>query len=165
MVFNRGLRGAPLARAVGEAKSFLNFMQFFWKFWQNRMLAPPRPPEGCPPLLRGILDPPLSIQRKVLEWANYVLKNWSQSTWVVWKPHSGMIPISQLWMCMNFCYLYLTNTSDSYLSNISTIFQCGQQRNGINWSGWWWRDLGSRLQTLGALSIPATRQQRLQSSF
>ena len=29
---------------------------FFWKIWQNRMLALPR---GLAPLLRGILDPPL----------------------------------------------------------------------------------------------------------
>ena len=39
-------------------QNFLNFMQFFWKFWQNRMLAPPG---GMAPLLRGILDPPLSM--------------------------------------------------------------------------------------------------------
>ena len=155
------LRGALLVREVGGGQSFLNFMQFFGKFdkiicWCSRRV-------GAPPT--GNLGSALSIQLKVLECANYVFKNWRQSTAVVWKPHSGMIHISQLWMCMKFCYLYFTNTSDSYFSNMSTIFQCGQQRNGFNRSGWWWRDLGSRFQTIGSLSIPATRQQRLQSSF
>ena len=37
---------------------FLNFMRFFGKFWQTHSLAPPL--GGLVPLLRGILDPPLT---------------------------------------------------------------------------------------------------------
>ena len=40
----------------GGSNSF-NFMLFFWKFWQNRMLAPP-PPEGWRPHPGEIPDPP-----------------------------------------------------------------------------------------------------------
>ena len=39
---------------------FFQFHAVFGKIWQNRMLAPP-PPESWHPLLREILDPPLSM--------------------------------------------------------------------------------------------------------
>ena len=44
----RGCSGGSKGDAPGacplppiKAQNVLNFMQFFWKFWQNRMLAPP----------------------------------------------------------------------------------------------------------------------------
>ena len=43
-------RGAP-GTCRPLAQNILNFMQFFWKICQNRMLAPPRvgaPPTGNP---------------------------------------------------------------------------------------------------------------------
>ena len=36
----------------GGSNSF-NFMLFFWKFWQNRMLAPPPPPQRLASSARG----------------------------------------------------------------------------------------------------------------
>ena len=73
MVFNGGLRGgAPGAGRRGGQK----FSQFHAVFFGNfDKIACWRPPEGCLSLLQGILDPPLSIQLKVPEWANYVFKN------------------------------------------------------------------------------------------
>ena len=44
-----GLRGAPGMRSPRMAQNVLNFMQFYWKIWQNCMLAPPPPPQGCQP--------------------------------------------------------------------------------------------------------------------
>ena len=41
------LRGAPPARPPPMAQNFLNFMQFYWKIWLNRMLTPP--PRGSAP--------------------------------------------------------------------------------------------------------------------
>ena len=44
-----GLGGAPGMRSPRMAQNVLNFMQFYWKIWQNCMLAPPPPPQGCQP--------------------------------------------------------------------------------------------------------------------
>ena len=47
-------RGAPgMPPPIHTAQNVLNFMQFFWKIWQNRMLVPPPgrlppPPTGNP---------------------------------------------------------------------------------------------------------------------
>ena len=55
--FSGGSKGGEKDTPPGDPNSF-NFMQFFGKIWQNRMLAPP---ESWRPLLGEILDPPLTL--------------------------------------------------------------------------------------------------------
>ena len=52
------------ARDAPQVSKFFRFHAVFGKFWQNRMLAPPR---SCRPLLGEILDPPLPSDSWLLD--------------------------------------------------------------------------------------------------
>ena len=69
-----------------KAQNFLNFMQFFGKFWQNCMLAPRR--VGAPPTeilgsapgknksLSYVLQYHLFSQKKMGEWSAFSVRSW-----------------------------------------------------------------------------------------
>ena len=57
---------APPAHDPPYGPKFSRFHVVFWKIWQNHMLTPPK---GWHPLLRGILDPPLVIERGFTDMA------------------------------------------------------------------------------------------------
>ena len=62
----RSKGGRPQRVPPPTAQKILNFMQFFGKFGKIVCWRPPPPAERWRPLLRGILDPPLSYY---IDWS------------------------------------------------------------------------------------------------